>query len=129
MSNFPAPKDTEGSFYQLAPFIEALEEFRGIYGDMTISQAVVLATVAASPGLSQKELVQRSGLKDSSISRIYAIMSDRGNRGTGPFNLMALKEDPTDYRVKRVYLTKSGNNLFRIILQHLGKYSGSSRKE
>lgn len=90
---------------------------RDIYPDMTLNQLVILLLVGANPGISQKQLMELSGLADSSASRIVAVLSEYGNRGTGPFHLIELRESKADRRYKDLHLTKRGQALQTKILK------------
>ena len=90
---------------------DAIERLRGVYPDMTLNQVSVFLCVASQPCINQRDVMERTGLTDSSISRIISILSGYGNRGTGPFNLLELRESAGDRRVKELHLTKRGHDL------------------
>ncbi len=90
---------------------DAVEMMREIHPDMTLNQVMVFLTVAVRPGVTQREIMETLGVADSSASRIVAILSDYGNRGTGPFKLIELVEDKRDRRNKLLHLTKKGQSL------------------
>lgn len=91
--------------------VEAVEALREVHPDMTLNQVMVFLMVAAGTGVTQREIMDKTGLSDGSASRIVAILSDYGNRGTGPFRLIELNEDPKDRRVKLLTLSKKGQAL------------------
>ena len=101
--------------------VGSLNVLREIYGDMTLNHAVVLSLVAANPGISQREIMDQTGLTDGSTSRIVALLSEYGNRGTGPFHLIEMRPDPNDRRYKTLHLTQKGRGLFTKITNILAK--------
>jgi hypothetical protein len=56
-----------------------VNEFRKISPDITANQMLVLLHAGAKPGIMQKELSAATDLADGTISRICALMSDRGH--------------------------------------------------
>jgi hypothetical protein len=56
-----------------------VNEFRKINPDITANQMLVLLHAGAKPGIMQKELSAATDLADGTISRICALMSDRGH--------------------------------------------------
>jgi hypothetical protein len=56
-----------------------VNEFRKIGPDITANQMLVLLHAGAKPGIMQKELSAATDLADGTISRICALMSDRGH--------------------------------------------------
>jgi DNA-binding MarR family transcriptional regulator len=96
------------SIARLNLLIPALDRLRTLYRDMTLNQVIVLIQAATLPGLTQRELCDRTGLTDSSVSRILAILSEYGNRGTEPLGLIRFEFDPADRRTKKIALTRKG---------------------
>jgi DNA-binding MarR family transcriptional regulator len=90
---------------------EAVDILREVHPDMTLNQVLVLLLVALKQGTTQREVMEQIGVSDSSTSRIVALLSSYGNRGTGPFHLIDLSEDPQDRRTKHLHLTKRGQAL------------------
>lgn len=112
---------TTPSIARLNRLIDVVTELRGVYPDMTLNQVAVLLTVAANPGISQSEIMEQTGLADSSASRIVAILSSYGNRGTGPYHLVELVPSENDRRFKTLHLTKKGRALIEKLLTILGQ--------
>jgi len=100
---------------------DVVDLLRETYPDMTLNQVLVLLLVAANPGISQREIMDRTGLADSSASRIVALLGEHGNRGSGPFHLIELREDLKDRRSKLLHLTKKGQGLITKITNALAR--------
>lgn len=107
------------SIARLNLLIKAVEDLRNVYADMTLNQLQVLLLIAANPGITQRQIMEETGLPDSSTSRIVSIMGKFGNRGTGPFNLIDLVPSETDRRYKGLHLTKKGRALVEKLVDHL----------
>lgn len=107
---------------------DVFEELRKVHPDMTLNQALVLIRTAMKPGITQREIMRDVGLADSTASRIIAILSNIGNRGTGPFELVSLKEAIEDRRQKHITLTHKGRQVVASIIKALGggKLNGST---
>lgn len=84
---------------------------QGIHPDMTLNQLLVLLLVATNPGITQRDIMDKAGLADSSASRIVAMLSDHGSRGSGPFYLIEATTGLGDRRHKPLRLTKKGQGL------------------
>ena len=93
----------------------ALEELRKIDPEMQAQQAVVLLAVAKQPGLSQSDAMQLAGVARSSISRIYARLSDL----PGGLGLLRMEEDMNDRRIKIARLTPHGSRILASITRIL----------
>lgn len=99
------------SVAHLNRLIEAVALFQTVHPDMTVRQIQVFLLVATNPGVSQSEICERLELADSSVSRIIGILSEYGNRGTGPFNLVEMRVHKTDRRLRACFLTRKGEAL------------------
>jgi DNA-binding MarR family transcriptional regulator len=86
----------------------AIDEFRKINQDITANQMAVFLTVAMKPGSTQRELSEVTGLADGTISRIIAILSDRGLGGKAGAGVLSIDPVPGDYRVRAQNLTLMG---------------------
>ena len=62
--------------------------------DRTIMQAQFLLSIAAQPGITQRELYDHIESNDSVASRTIAILSDIGNRNTEPLHLIEVRLNP-----------------------------------
>jgi len=109
------------SIARLNPLVDVVDMLRDIYPDMTLNSVQVLLLVATNPGISQREIMERTGLADSSASRIVGLLSEYGNRGTGPFYLIDLVPNKDDRRYKGLYLSKKGQALTTKMLAALKK--------
>ena len=105
--------------YNLGGFSAALQEVRSLYADFTLNQVLVLLEIAQNPGITNAELIQRTGLSDASVSRICAILSHYGNRGTKPLHLIKFEDSQQDRRVKLIFLTPQRHALLRLVASHL----------
>jgi DNA-binding MarR family transcriptional regulator len=86
---------------------------------MTHNQSQVFYWVAAEPGISQRDLMQRLKLQDGTISRLCAILSDRGNRDREGLGLIEIKRGVgDDYRKVSLRLTVKGERLLNS-LRHI----------
>jgi len=109
------------SLARLNNLVAIVEELREIHPDMTLNQLIVLLQVAANPGISQKDIMDKTGLADSSASRIVSILSEYGDRATGPFHLIELIPSKNDRRYKELFMTKKGRALIDRLLNLMGK--------
>lgn len=95
----------------------AINTLRTIYLDMTVTQAVVILTVAYRPGVAQSDIVNLTGLSEASVSRIVAITGSKGDRGAGPFQLLEARVSPRDNRARELHLTPKGGIVMAAILR------------
>jgi len=84
------------------------------------SQVEMLLIIADTPGLTQKEIADRSDMTTSTVSRAVDVFSDSGRRDGkgGAAGLVEIRLDPDDERLKLVYLTEKGQ-AFLYQLQNL----------
>lgn len=106
-----------GDRAMLSRISAAFNTLRTIYLDMTVTQAVLLLTVAYRPGVTQSDIVNLTGLSEASVSRIVAIMGSKGDRGAGPFNLIEPRVSPRDSRARELHLTAKGGIVMSAILR------------
>ena len=77
--------------------------------DVTALRISILLCVARNEGLSQRELLDRlDGVSTTALSRNLADLSALNVRKTKGLGLIALKGDPMNLRIKRVFLTAKG---------------------
>jgi DNA-binding MarR family transcriptional regulator len=97
--------------------IRVLEEFRKLNQNVTANQMIVFLLIAQRPGLTQKDIEQATGLNNGTVSRICAILSDRGlkARGHDGLGLISIESAPGDYRVRVQFLTPQGKRVFQSI--------------
>ena len=99
--------------------LKTLQRLRDRYKDMTVLQAMCFFMVAQRPGISQKELYEVLGASDSAASRILAVLSDFGDRKTAGLDLVRMTTNPTDRRVKLLYLTQKGHRVMEDIVSDI----------
>jgi len=104
-----ASDDTEWT----VELIRALDEFRRFHQDITANHIITFLHIAAKEGMTQKELERATGLQSGTISRICAILSDRGlrKRGAEALDLIRMDASPLDYRVRVQSLSPNGRRL------------------
>lgn len=66
--------------------------------------------IAAKEGITQKELESATGLDNGTVSRICAILSERGlkKRGADPLDLIRIDLSKRDYRSRAQSLSAKG---------------------
>lgn len=89
-----------------------INEFRKISPDITANQMLVLLHAGAKPGITQKQLSAKTELADGTISRICALMSDRGHQGREGLNVLSIDPIPGDFRSKGQKLIGKGKKMF-----------------
>lgn len=99
----------------------ALGRLRDLHPDMTIMQAQFLLSIAAQPGITQRELYDHIESNDSVASRTIAILSDIGNRNTEPLHLIEVRLNPKDRREKNLHLTTKGARLVADLRKDVGR--------
>ncbi|MET4022783.1 MarR family transcriptional regulator [Bradyrhizobium sp. RT10b] len=106
----------ENNSIEDAEWVETLtliiNEFRKISPDITANQMLVLLRAGAKPGITQKELSSACGVADGTISRICALMSDRGHQGREGLNVLSIDPIPGDYRSKGQKLIGAGKEMY-----------------
>lgn len=88
--------------------LRAIEEFRKVNIDATANQMATLIFIALHPGTSQREICEAMHLDAGTVSRILAVLSDRGSRGKEGLGLIEIEFDETDYRSRVQRLSKRG---------------------
>jgi DNA-binding MarR family transcriptional regulator len=96
------------AYQPLTRIMMILEEFRKIDPELPMQIALIFVLIARKPGISQKELIQLTGLGRSSVSRTVALLSKELGKG-----FVTMREDPADRRSKVVTLTPEGERLSR----------------
>ena len=96
-----------------AKLIRVVEEFRKISQAITANQILAFMLIAQRGGITQKELEKETGLSNGTISRICAIMSDRGlkARNAPAMDLVRVSNSPDDYRVSIQTLAPNGKRV------------------
>ncbi|GGX91321.1 hypothetical protein GCM10007160_18530 [Litchfieldella qijiaojingensis] len=90
---------------------QILEEFRQIYPDMQTQTAVFFVTIAMNPGITMKELMERTGTVQSTCSRNVSLLSEWLKHNKPGYGLVQAMEDPVERRRKIVKLTPKGERL------------------
>lgn len=89
----------------------AAERFSLLVGrDVTLRQFAVLAAIAQAPGVSQAELVRRTGVDRSTIAGITARLQKAG--------LIERADSETDKRANAVTLTAAGQQMLKAATKH-----------
>lgn len=99
-----------------------LDAFRQVNQDVTANQILVLLEIGAKPGITQRELSQAVKLKEGTISRICAVMSDRGHQNRPGLNLIDIRPVPGDWRAKGQHLTAQGQRLYSTVKAFMTGY-------
>jgi DNA-binding MarR family transcriptional regulator len=93
--------------------------------DITAQRLLILIAVYFHEGLSQRELLQHlESTSITALSRNLADLSGLTSRKMSGPDLLELRTDPLNLRVKRVYLTPKGK---RMMKQWLAVSSGAVR--
>lgn len=100
---------------QLHALDEALRFARSeLTADVTAQRLLILISVFFNQGMSQRELLTK--LDSTSITALSRNLADLSawttRKSEGP-NLIELRPDPMNLRVKRVFLTKTGERFVR----------------
>lgn len=89
----------------------ALAEFQKLSKDMQAQTMQIFLTIATNDGITLKDIEQRTGSSNSSVSRNVGALTEHG--------LIMAKTDPVDARVKRGALTAKGKRFGEIIAARL----------
>ncbi len=98
---------------------EIIQEFRKVSPDITANQMLVLLHAGAKPGITQKELSEITHIADGTVSRICALMSDRGHQGREGLNVLSIDPVPGDFRSKGQKLIGAGKRMYGSIKNHM----------
>ncbi len=94
--------------------IDVLDEFRKVNQNVTANQIILFLNIAREEGISQSELENKTGLHNATVSRICAILSDRGlpKRSQDALDLIRIVPGDNDYRSKAQVLSHKGKLIF-----------------
>lgn len=94
--------------------IDALDEFRKVNQNITANQIITFLNIALQEGISQSELEEKTGLHNATVSRICAILSDRGlkARSQEALDLIRIIPGEEDFRTKAQVLSHKGRLIF-----------------
>lgn len=99
---------------QLSRFNRALERLYEVNPLMTIGVLRVLVTVALKEGQSGADITRITGFPLATVSRALLDLSVKTRRKSSePLGLVEARPDPYDMRLKRYYLTASGQALIQ----------------
>lgn len=95
----------------LAKVVKCLEEFRKIDPQIPPQTAVSFLWVCIHDGITMKDLSDRVGVSQSSMSRNIAALSETHRYGKPGYDLVYATEDPAERRRKIVKLTPKGRRI------------------
>ena len=87
---------------------------------VTLSQWRVVASLVLQPGLTQKEIADKMGIEGATLVPVIDKMEKEG--------LLKRKQDSTDRRVNRIYLTSKSDSLWASMTECALKIRKSSTK-
>jgi DNA-binding MarR family transcriptional regulator len=99
----------------ISKVLRTLDAFRKVNQNVTANQMAVFLHIALQPGITQRELSDRTGLDDGTVSRIVAILSDRGAGERAGMDLINIGAVPGDYRKRSHTQTTQGKRLLNTI--------------
>lgn len=85
--------------------------FRETSADIPAATLQAFLIVAANPGISSKEVMQRANVTQSAVSRHLATLGEFSWKGGEGLNLITTIEDPKDRRAKISFLNERGRQL------------------
>ena len=85
-----------------------LREFQRISPTITIQTAEAFVLVAIHEGLTIGQLGERIGVSTSGASHATSMLTRHGRRGKPGLDLVEMREDPQDRRIRGLYLTAKG---------------------
>lgn len=100
----------------LRTFLDVLEVIRRDVDDIIPAQQIaVLLVIALEPGQSQREVGEKVGLSQSSVSRNIDALSQQHRQGKPGHNLVVRRPDPMERRRQNLYLSAKGERLVKRI--------------
>ena len=108
----------------LSRFIDAVRTIsEGLGEGATVDRVLALLTIAhhteLNNGVDQNELARLTGTSPSTMSRNVAALSDIGDRGRTPLNMIEVRFDPADRRRRVVSTNNKGEALVNKALARL----------
>lgn len=88
--------------------LRVVEEFKQLDNDIQTDTIQVFLLIAANAGISSREILDATGISQSSVSRHLAVLSEWNWKGGPGLGLCETLEDPTNRRSKRSWLTQKG---------------------
>ena len=97
--------------------IDILDEFRKINQNVTANQIVTFLHIGLNDNITQKELEKATGLDNGTVSRLCAVLSDRGlkQRDAKPMDLIRIGMAEDDYRARSQSLSSNGKRVFNAL--------------
>jgi DNA-binding MarR family transcriptional regulator len=106
----------------LSNFLLAVEEVRKLSPEMPAVRLSILLLVAETEeGLTYREIMDITGLSNSSVSRNVNALSETDRHGEPGMGLVLTVTDPNDWRRKAVVLSRQGKAMVRKLLLILNK--------
>ena len=104
----------------LAGLAGALENFNSLYVEMTAMQMRVFIVVARRGSVTGKQIADTLNTTGANVSRCVAAQSDVtvARRKVEPLNLVELRVDPLDRRVRYVELSEKGKAFVKQLTSH-----------
>jgi DNA-binding MarR family transcriptional regulator len=99
---------------------KVLGRLRDRHADMTVLQAMVFLAIAEHPGITQAELSGLLAVRDSTVSRAVAMLSDIGVRNVGGLDLIEVCVGD-DRRNRELFLTPKGTRLLGDFANDIGR--------
>jgi DNA-binding MarR family transcriptional regulator len=103
----------------LAKLLKITDEFRKIDPEMPLQQITVLTLVAFNSGITMKDIGERMGMAQSTVSRNCAALGKTHRLGVAGKGLISTAEDPHERRRKIVSLTPKGRLVMQSVLEAL----------
>ena len=94
-----------------------IEEFRKLDGEMPMQMASTFLAIACSERITMKDVSEKVGISQSSISRNVGALGHRHRYGKEGFKLVRTEEDEIDIRRKIAYLTPKGSKFVAGLLK------------
>lgn len=101
-------------------FLRALDRLHETHADLTVQQLRYLFFVAEHPGLTVAEVYRALASNTSIASRTFAILSDIGTPSVEGLDLVEMRPDERDRRLRRLYLSPKGVRFLEELCKDLG---------
>ncbi|AGF91118.1 transcriptional regulator [Synechococcus phage S-CBP2] len=100
--------------------LASLELFRVAGGrEFPIQLLLFFLYVASHDGCRQSVLTKAVGMSTASVSRCLDKLGSTDRHGNPGLHLIVRKQDPTDYKQWRIYLTPKGQTIVDLMVQQL----------
>jgi len=96
---------------------EFLKTFTDLNQTIPVGAVLMFLTVALNEGLSQGELVDKSGIKKSTASRYLLDLSDKTRTGDQGYGLVKGEIDPDELRRKMYSLSPKGRKIIQKLIR------------